>query len=1365
MSHATQRGAKTAQPASSGLATVAGMGACYALGTFTDNFYKQAAILIAAAAGVSASPGVADEMIGVQGLATILLSLPFVLFSAWGGAVADRVSKKTIVVAAKTLEFLALFMGGYMLVTRNWPGILAVIFLMGTQSTFFSPAINGSIPENFAPNRVPRANALIKLASTTAILAGFALAGLILDIRPGSLPGLPDLPLDGPAYGRAMAAGFVILVALLGLLTAFTLRRIPAASTHGTPFPWSGPVRSWLHVRELRKDKSLMLAILADAWFYGVAAVAVISIANLAARLGYSTSMSGAMMALLMIGVAAGALVGGRYSVDSWRRVIMPVGCAMSCALLLVTLTPLIPAHPSCNLRLFWFGGTLFASGFFGGMYIIPLESFIQVRPAAHEKGKVIAVSNFISFLAMAAFGAAFKFIGLLPPALNFAVYGGATLLFLFLAARRWLIALPEASLRDSAFSLPGFILRCVLALRYSVRETGLDAIAPAKASGQRAGLLILPNHPALVDPILVYSRLAGLAPRPLSDEGQMHGLVQGMVAKLLHVVTIPDLERPGTRDSADATRKGLDRIADALKQGDNVLLYPAGRVYRSSREILGNKSAVSRLLHEVPEARVILVRTRGLWGSSFSYASGKAPRLMRCIARGILAVLANLLFFTPRRTVTMEFAEPADLPRDADKTRLNRYLEAFYNEAETPAVTVPRFFWQPRRAKISRAPSAPATGEGSPVTSHNALDGDVPAEIRERVYAVLREKAGLPENAELSPGQSLADDLHFDSLALMETVLELEEEFGHAIPRPEAIATVGDCLGAAAGILETGEDIPPADVPAAWFSLPPDPDGARSPDPEAATIVDAFFRAARKDPDRPLTGERSGVRTRKAILTGALALSRPFGALPGRRLGIMLPAVPAALPVWLAAMLAGKEPVFINWTVGRRNLEHCLALADVRHVVSATALLDQVRRTGTPIDELPVTWVALETLAGNLSAVAKIRAALAAALHCSFLPFSLKTDRVRETAAILFTSGSETRPKGVPLSHANILCNARDVLKALNVRNSDTILAMLPPFHSFGLMVGLALPAATGIPAAFHPNPTESAHVNAVARDFKPTLTGATPTFLEAMLAKAGRTHDLASLRYAFAGAEKCPEHVYKAFARACPDGALYEGYGITECSPVVAVNRPGNAVAGSIGSLLPSVEGVMVREAEDENGSPLPTARAAYGETAMLLVRGPSVFSGYLAPSGGDAEPAPSPFVRFEGKEWYRTGDLLVMEPDGRLFFKGRRKRFVKLGGEMISLPQMEEVLQQAFAPMVKDTGEGKPFIAVANAAPADDAETVELVAFTTLDLGVRDINQALRAGGLSPLYAVRGVRRLAEIPLLGSGKTDYRALREKG
>ena len=1340
------------------------MGACYALGTFTDNFYKQAAILLAAS----------TQMTAMQSIATVLFSLPFIVFSAWAGWLADRMVKKHIVVAAKSIEVLALLVGGLMLVRGEWMGILAVIFAMGSQATIFSPALNGSIPENFPALQVPRVNSLIKLASTAAILAGMALAGVFLDLTPHSLGGiLPDFGLtesldstsvatpDGPApvsvYGRTIASAFIIIIALLGLLTAFTLRKKPAASTGGpgaAPFPWTGPLDSVRHALECRKDKPLFMALLAEAWFYGVAAVALISTANLAASLGYSNTVASLMAAVLTIGIAVGSLIAGRASVESWRALLLPSATGMGVFLLLTSLAPYVPASDflfGLKLQLCWIFVCLGLCGLCGGIYLIPLASYIQVRPAAHEKGRVLGVSNFMSFMAMALFGAAFTVISLLPPALTFAVYGLSTLGAAWLFACKRLRRLGGGSLKEAASGPLALFLRAILSLRYTVTESGLESIpfAPARqdsdaADAPRPGILFLPNHPALIDPVIMYSRLAGLRPRPLADERQMRGPLQSLAAGIIHAVTIPDLQKDGKSGSA-GVMAGLENIIAALKQGDNVLLYPAGRVYRSSRESLGANSAVARILSEIPTARVVLARTTGLWGSAFSYAGGTTPNFSRLLRRGLLTVLGNAIFFTPRRKVDIEFVEPSDLPRDGDRMRLNSYLETFYNAVERPAMAVPRRFWQG---------SAPV-----PVTAHNRDSGQgrlsIPDDTRETVYALIREYAGLAGDHPLSPEHMLNSDLHLDSLALVELAAALEAEFGYPIPSMEQLATVGDCLLAVTGNLAGDDAVGTSGrIPAAWFAMDASSEGEHllSLPESASSVVDAFLRLTRAAPSRPWLADRSGVRSRRQILTGVLALSRRFRQLPDQRLGIMLPAVPAATVVWLAALLAGKEPVMLNWTVGMRNMAHCIAVSGIRRALTSSALLEQLSRTGNPVKDADIEWLPAERLAAGLNLADKLRAALQAAVHCLGLR-PVRAEHVPDTAAILFTSGSESNPKAVPLSHANLMTNASDIVAALRVRQRDRVLAMLPPFHSFGLMVGLVLPATTGLCAAYHPNPTESAPLVALVRDYKLALLGATPTFLDAMLNRAHGTDDLASLRFAFTGAEKCPERIYAAFSRLCPDASLCEGYGITECSPVVSVNRPGNAVPGTIGHPLSSVQAAVIIEENSPQGSPVPAHRAQPGETGMLLVRGKSIFSGYLGQ-------APDPFVEFEGQRWYRTGDLVAQDADGRLTFKGRLKRFVKLGGEMISLPQMEEILQTALKDRPDLPEDGKPFIAVEVRPGSEDAGQAEILAFTPLDLTVQEINHLLRTSGLSSIYAIRRVIRV-DIPLLGTGKTDYRSL----
>lgn len=658
------------------------MGSCYALGAFADNFYKQAAVLMAAALA----------MTGIQSWATVLFSLPFVLFSAWAGWLADRLPKKQVIVAAKALELCAMLAGAWMLYTVNWAGILAVMFLMASQSTMFSPAINGSIPELFHKQDVPRVNAAIKAFSTVAILAGMALAGLFLDLR-SQTDGVLETAANSASsvFGRAAAGIFLLAISTLGLGLSFFLQKSRVQPGKTAPFPLAGPLCSLNHAKESRKDPALFLVLCADCWFYAIAVIAVISIANLSFALGYGNTLSGMLAAVLMTGVAAGSLFAGRHSPESWQTLLLPACLGMALTLALCALSPLLP--DAGYLQPVWLGLCLFACGLCGGMYLIPLESAIQVLPAPEEKGKIIALSNCMSFSAMVLAGAAFAFIGLLPPALTFLVYAAATLAFALRYIAPRLRALPGASLVTAAATPLGLVTRAILRLRYRI---DLRGFADISAHNGHSGTLYVANHPSLLDPLICWCCLAGIAPRPLADTVQMAGPVQRLAGKISRVITIPDIARDG-KSSAAKVRLALEECAAALRRGENVLLFPAGRASRDGKERLGANSAVFRLLREAPGSRLVALRLAGLWGSSFSYAFGNTPRFMRSLLKGLITIAGNGLFFSPRRALRLE-AQLVPAQPEQSKADINSLLEAYFAKAEKKAVSVPRFFWQKKR-------------------------------------------------------------------------------------------------------------------------------------------------------------------------------------------------------------------------------------------------------------------------------------------------------------------------------------------------------------------------------------------------------------------------------------------------------------------------------------------------------------------------------------------------------------------------------------------------------------------------------------------------------------------------------------------
>jgi long-chain-fatty-acid--[acyl-carrier-protein] ligase len=248
------------------------------------------------------------------------------------------------------------------------------------------------------------------------------------------------------------------------------------------------------------------------------------------------------------------------------------------------------------------------------------------------------------------------------------------------------------------------------------------------------------------------------------------------------------------------------------------------------------------------------------------------------------------------------------------------------------------------------------------------------------------------------------------------------------------------------------------------------------------------------------------------------------------------------------------------------------------------------------------------------------------------------------------------------------------------------------------------------------------------------------TPTFIGNILRSAS-DNQADSIRLVITGAEKCSEAIYDLIRRKCPEAIVLEGYGITECGPIVAMNKPNVFKAGTIGHPLECMEWLLL----DEQGHIIREA----GKTGMLLVRGPNVFHGYI---NFDGE---SPFVEKEGKTWYRTGDLIALDEDGFMVFMGRLKRFVKIGGEMVSLPAIEEILLKAYQEKSKDG----PVLAVE--ALGEELQPL-ITLFTTIELEREEVNHCLRDAGLAPINFIRQIIRINEIPLLGNGKVDYRNLK---
>ncbi|MEO5374123.1 MAG: acyl-[ACP]--phospholipid O-acyltransferase [Alphaproteobacteria bacterium] len=468
-----------------------------------------------------------------------------------------------------------------------------------------------------------------------------------------------------------------------------------------------------------------------------------------------------------------------------------------------------------------------------------------------------------------------------------------------------------------------------------------------------------------------------------------------------------------------------------------------------------------------------------------------------------------------------------------------------------------------------------------------------------------------------------------------------------------------------------------------------------------------------------PLTGNR--------LIAGSLALGRMLAreAEPGEAIGLLLPNANATAVTFFAAQAFGRVPAMLNFSTGAANVLAACAAARVRTVVTSRRFIDQARLAPmVEALEARVRILYLEDIRAAMGVFDRLYGLLAQ-------PFA-RLDRRRpdDPAVILFTSGSEGTPKGVVLSHANILANCAQLAARVAFTPADIVFNALPVFHSFGLTGGLLLPVLSGIRCFLYPSPLHYRIVPEMVYDTNATIMFGTDTFL-AGYARVASAYDFYSVRYVFAGAEKVKDETRRVWMEKFGLRIL-EGYGATETAPVIAANTPMHFRAGTVGRVLPGI---------DYRLEPMP----GVDEGGRLWVRGPNVMLGYYrVERPGDLEPP--------ADGWYDTGDIVTIDDLGYVRIIGRAKRFAKIAGEMVSLGKVETELSALW-----------PENQHAVVAVADERKGEQLVLITDrADARREAVLTHFRAQGLAELLAPRTVLTVDRIPLLGTGKTDYVAVK---
>ncbi len=493
-------------------------------------------------------------------------------------------------------------------------------------------------------------------------------------------------------------------------------------------------------------------------------------------------------------------------------------------------------------------------------------------------------------------------------------------------------------------------------------------------------------------------------------------------------------------------------------------------------------------------------------------------------------------------------------------------------------------------------------------------------------------------------------------------------------------------------------------------------------------TLPQALLKAARKH------GKSKAIledQTRQAIsydrlVLGAQVLGRVFAkqTRQGEAVGILLPNVNATAVTLFGLLWHGRTAAMLNFSAGQKSILSACETAGINLVLTSRAFVAKAG-LGAIIEALEdrVRVVYLEDVRKSLSPLAKV---------CGFVDKLRAASIARangagpnDAAIILFTSGSEGDPKGVVLSHSNILTNISQIANHIDLSRFRTFFNPLPVFHSVGMTGGLLLPLMQGIRAVQYPSPLHYREIPKLVGEVKADLLFGTDTFI-AGYARAAAAQDLKSVKMIVAGAERVKEETRALWEKYGTE--IIEGYGATECSPVVALNTPEANRPGSVGQLLPGIE----HRLEPVEG---------IHEGGRLLVRGGNVMRGYLLP-GGDGKLVPPE----DG--WHDTGDIVSVDDDNFVTIKGRAKRFAKLGGEMVSLGAIEALASGLWPE--------HSHIAVT----IDDGRKGERVVLVTdQETAARpDMLKYARGEGVPELWVPRAIMVVEAIPILGSGKADY-------
>ena len=579
------------------------------------------------------------------------------------------------------------------------------------------------------------------------------------------------------------------------------------------------------------------------------------------------------------------------------------------------------------------------------------------------------------------------------------------------------------------------------------------------------------------------------------------------------------------------------------------------------------------------------------------------------------------------------------------------------------------------------------------------------------------------------------------------------ESEFSHASTKmkrrklKDIGVTFGNPIDINSSAIDVKEEVFKLSI-SSWHSY-----GKRLP-----TIQKAWIKEAKNVGNGLSVADSTGVKLNGyRFITAVLLMREAFKRILGKEqnIGLIVPTSAGGSIANMATLSLGKTIINLNYSSGTKSLQKAIELADIKYIISSKQFVNKLKAKGFDLDEVLESRevIYLEELKAKMSKIKQLKTFLIA----RFLPTKLldllfiKGVKTSDTAVIMFSSGSEGTPKGIELSHINVMGNIKQIATVLNPTEQDVMLGTLPIFHSFGLTVTTLFPLIEGVPVVCHPDPTDGLGIAKLSVKYEATILFATASFYR-LYAKNRKIHPLMfdSLRMVIAGAEKLPKDVAELFKRRFGKTIL-EGYGTTETTPVASCNlhdaidpsdyhiQIGNK-EGSIGLPLPGSSFMIV---DPDSFKPLPI-----GEDGMMLIGGTQVMKGYLK----NEEKTKEVIREIDGIRWYITGDKGHIDEDGFVTIVDRYSRFAKIAGEMISLGLVEQEISK----LLDEDNQ----IAITAIPNTKKGEEIVLLLEGNRELDI--FKSEIRTIGLNPLYIPSSYFKVEALPKLGSGKSDFKGLK---